>query len=176
MLAESASRTKKGGQDLIGGLDVKVNRNYYGRQTESFEAEIDLPFLDTGKLGINDPFPGVFIRAPVVEKILPQVTGEQLDDACLKDTVIAPAREKEKQTGEKNRNSVQVLAKLPGRSQVLKNKFDMLGLENESGDIIAVQQQNVLGTTFHPELTEDARIHVWWLRKVKETVLTTTKE
>ena len=176
MLAESASRTKRGGQDLIGGLDVKVNRNYYGRQTESFEAEINLPFLDAGKLGTNDPFPGVFIRAPVVEKILPQVSGEQLNEACLKDTVIAPARETEKRTVEKSGNLVQVLAKLPGRSQLLKNKFDMLGLENESGDIIAVQQQNVFGTSFHPELTEDARIHVWWLRKVKETVLTTTKE
>ena len=152
-----------------------MNRNYFGRQTESFEAEIDLPFLDAGKLGSNAPFPGVFIRAPVVEKILPPVTGEQLSEAQLKDTVVAPARETGKQTGEKARNIVEVLARLPGRSQLLKDKFGMLGLEDESGDIIAVQQQNVVGTSFHPELTQDVRFHEWWLRQVKETVATTTQ-
>ena len=172
MLAESATRTKKGGQDLIGGLDVRVNRNYFGRQTESFQAEIDLPFLDAGKLGINEPFPGVFIRAPVVEKILPRTSGEQLGEACIKDTVVAPARE----TGEQNQHVVEILGRLPGRSQLLKDKFGMLGLESELGDIIAVQQQNVFGTSFHPELTQDVRVHIWWLKQVKETVATMTEK
>jgi 5'-phosphate synthase pdxT subunit len=45
LLAESANRTKKGGQDLIGGLDVRVNRNHFGRQQESFQANLNLTFL-----------------------------------------------------------------------------------------------------------------------------------
>src|SRR6195952_318650 len=73
LLSESANRTKKGGQDLIGGLDVRVNRNHFGRQVESFQADLDLPFLGTHGTVSTDPFPGVFIRAPVVEKILPNV-------------------------------------------------------------------------------------------------------
>ncbi len=70
MLAESASATKKGGQDLIGGLDIKVHRNSYGRQTDSFVADLDLPFLRPADLESDGeaaaPFRGVFIRAPVV--------------------------------------------------------------------------------------------------------------
>ena len=149
-----------------------MNRNYFGRQTESFEAEINLPFLDTGELGLNEPFPGVFIRAPVVEKILPQAAGEQLGEARLEDTVIAPARE----TREQIQKAVEVLGRLPGRGQLLKDKFGMLGLDNELGDIIAVRQHNVFGTSFHPELTQDVRVHLWWLKQVQETVATMKKK
>ena len=35
-----------------------------------------------------------------------------------------------------------------------------------AGDIVAVRQGNVFGTSFHPELTKDQRIHVWWLGEV----------
>jgi 5'-phosphate synthase pdxT subunit len=45
----------------LGLLDVSVRRNGYGRQVDSFEAPIDVAGLD-GK-----PFPGVFIRSPLVE-------------------------------------------------------------------------------------------------------------
>ena len=37
LLAEHAVGQKQGGQPLIGGLDVTVNRNYFGRQNQSFE-------------------------------------------------------------------------------------------------------------------------------------------
>ena len=167
LLAESATRTKKGGQDLIGGLDVRVNRNYFGRQTESFEAEIDLPFLhSTGKADGDVPFPGVFIRAPVVEKLLPPAAGEQLSETLLRDTIVAPARD----ASDRDLDNVEVMARLPGRSRMLEEKFAMLGLNDEIGDIVAVRQRNVFGTSFHPELTEDARIHVWWLEQVREAV------
>ena len=36
LLAEHATGQKQGGQPLLGGLDITVNRNYFGRQTESF--------------------------------------------------------------------------------------------------------------------------------------------
>ena len=43
----------------------------------------------------------------------------------------------------------------------------MLG---EDGDIVAVRQGNVFGTSFHPELTGDERIHAWWLGEVVKAV------
>jgi len=51
----------------LGVLDVTVRRNGYGRQRESFETALAVPMLADG------PFPGVFIRAPVVERIGPGV-------------------------------------------------------------------------------------------------------
>lgn len=169
LLAESANRTKKGGQELIGGLDVRVNRNYFGRQTESFEAELALPFLGTND-GNGDikPFNGIFIRAPVVEKILPVVQGEQADEKATNETVIAPSRSPEDEMREQVLRPVEVMATLPGRSRILGDRVAAMGLEDAAGDIIAVRQGNVFGTSFHPELTQDARIHVWWLQQVKD--------
>ncbi|KAL8978351.1 MAG: hypothetical protein Q9205_006038 [Flavoplaca limonia] len=163
LLAESANRIKKGGQDLIGGLDVRVNRNYFGRQTESFEADLDLPFLTPESSLGHEPFRGIFIRAPVVEKILPPVSGEQGDEADREETVIAPAKDS---THGRGSWPVEVMATLPGRTKRLVEKVEASGLDEETGDIIAVCQRNVFGTSFHPELTADARIHMWWLRKV----------
>jgi 5'-phosphate synthase pdxT subunit len=45
-------------QPLLGLMDINVKRNNYGRQKDSFEAEIDI---------FNEKFPGVFIRAPSLE-------------------------------------------------------------------------------------------------------------
>jgi 5'-phosphate synthase pdxT subunit len=60
-----ASRISDGieGQRGLGALDITVRRNGYGRQLESFEDEV----LIDGEGGEPAPFPGVFIRAPVVE-------------------------------------------------------------------------------------------------------------
>ncbi|MGZ4426589.1 MAG: pyridoxal 5'-phosphate synthase glutaminase subunit PdxT [Nocardioidaceae bacterium] len=55
------------GQETIGGLDVVVRRNAFGRQVDSFEADLDVE-------GFNDPFHAMFIRAPWVEKV-----GQQVD-------------------------------------------------------------------------------------------------
>ena len=172
LLAESANRTKKGGQELIGGLDVRVNRNHFGRQTESFEAELALPFLKGEAVGKERrPFNGIFIRAPIVEKLLPVTEGAQIGEAVVDETVIAPSRNP---VGGQEKGQVlqpvEVMATLPGRSRTLREKLAAMDLNDESGDIVAVKQGNVFGTSFHPELTEDARIHVWWLRQVKEAL------
>ena len=173
LLAESANRTKKGGQDLIGGLDIRVNRNHFGRQVESFEANLDLPFLGAvgdGRLGVdNVSFKAIFIRAPVVEKILPIVAGEQTGEAAVDGTVIAPSRAPvddaaKMATGQ----DVEIMATLQERSAALPNKVPSVHTEEKVGDIIAVRQGNCFGTSFHPELTGDARIHVWWLEQVKK--------
>jgi len=49
-------------QTSLAAVDIDVRRNAFGRQRESFEAALDVVDLDGG------PFPGVFIRAPVVER------------------------------------------------------------------------------------------------------------
>jgi 5'-phosphate synthase pdxT subunit len=95
-----AGAVTEGDQPLIGALDVVVRRNAFGRQNESFEADLEVS-------GLDRPFHAVFIRAPWVEK----VGGE-----------------------------VEVLAQVDDHP-------------------VMVRQGNILATSFHPELTGDARIH-----------------
>ena len=59
-------------QAPLGVLDVTVRRNGYGRQRESFEADLEIAELEANGLG-GDSFAGVFIRAPVVERVGPGV-------------------------------------------------------------------------------------------------------
>jgi len=97
------------GQPRLGLMDIKVKRNAFGRQRESFETEID---FDT----FGHPLVGVFIRAPVIE--------EAADD-------------------------VKVLAKMP------------------EGTIAAIQG-NLLTTSFHPELTDDLRVHEYFVEMCRK--------
>jgi 5'-phosphate synthase pdxT subunit len=46
----------------LGVLDVSVDRNAFGRQADSFEAPLDVD-------GLDEPFPAVFIRAPVIDEV-----------------------------------------------------------------------------------------------------------
>ena len=66
------------GQETIGGLDVAVRRNAFGRQVDSFEADLDVAFdvtfdVDSDVAPVQRPFRAVFIRAPWVEKVGAQV-------------------------------------------------------------------------------------------------------
>ena len=88
----------------LGGLDIEVVRNAYGRQLQSCETEIPVGFD-------GPPFHGVFIRAPIVTWQGPEVE------------VIATYQEK----------------------------------------IVGVRQGNLIGTSFHPELTPDISLHEWFL-------------
>ncbi|MFM8349547.1 MAG: pyridoxal 5'-phosphate synthase glutaminase subunit PdxT [Actinomycetales bacterium] len=99
----------KPGQQTIGGLDVTVRRNAFGRQVDSFETDLSMPVLG------SEPFHAVFIRAPHVERVGP---------------------------------SVEVLAELPG-------------------SIVAVRQDQILATAFHPELTEDDRVHALFVEMTR---------
>uniref|UniRef100_A0A1I8HL69 glutaminase n=1 Tax=Macrostomum lignano TaxID=282301 RepID=A0A1I8HL69_9PLAT len=99
----------------IQGLAVTTDRNFYGRQRESFECQIELkPVEDISDC--NEYFPGVFIRAP---KIL---------------SIDKP-------------ESVRVLATV--------NSYP-----------VAVAQDRILACSFHPELTEDPRLHLVLLKMV----------
>lgn len=175
MLSEEASAAKQGGQELIGGLDVRVHRNHFGRQNESFIGKLDLGFLrrnqkkddggtsaaaNGGDESSSSPFEAVFIRAPVVDKLLTANVVDHDAEATPQD----PAQQKQTSSA-----PVEVLAILPGRHA--SNKAAAAGelgpvSPEGAGDIIALRQGNVFGTSFHPELTDDVRIHVWWLEQI----------
>jgi 5'-phosphate synthase pdxT subunit len=51
-----------GGESCLGLIDITVRRNAYGRQVDSFEADLDVR-------GVQHPVRGVFIRAPWIEEV-----------------------------------------------------------------------------------------------------------
>lgn len=174
LLAESANRTKKGGQELIGGIDVRVNRNHFGRQSESFQADLNLEFLrpDAAEKIPVPPFRSVFIRAPVVEKVLPHENGIQVEESHRDDTIVAPSRcPATSAAAEQVKTDVEILARLPtSTSETTSGEATQASAQESEGNIIAVRQGNVFGTSFHPELTGDSRIHRWWLQQVVSAV------
>jgi 5'-phosphate synthase pdxT subunit len=101
----------------IGGLDVTVRRNAFGRQVESFEEDLAFDGIDDG------PVHAVFIRAPWVEEI-----GED----------VVP------------------LARISDGAA--------------AGKIVAVRHGPLLATSFHPELTGDARIHQLFVQMVRGAI------
>ncbi|MFT3662531.1 MAG: pyridoxal 5'-phosphate synthase glutaminase subunit PdxT [Gordonia sp. (in: high G+C Gram-positive bacteria)] len=103
----------------LDALDVTVRRNAFGRQVESFEADLD--FAGITDRPDADPLRAVFIRAPWVESAGPDTT---------------------------------ILATVPGGPA--------------AGRIVAVRQNDVLATSFHPEVTGDLRVHQYFVDMVKE--------
>jgi 5'-phosphate synthase pdxT subunit len=55
-------------QPLLGLMDIKVERNAFGRQVDSFEIDIEVPAL-SGVSEENPPFHAIFIRAPLIESV-----------------------------------------------------------------------------------------------------------
>lgn len=153
LLAQEASATRKdGGQQLIGGLDVRVARNHFGRQTDSFVAALEMPQILGGGLGVDGaaipPFDCVFIRAPIVEAInisYPSTTATTITNST--DLVQAPPLAVDSP-------KVRVLATLPAE----------LSRSGQPTIVAVAQGTNILGTSFHPELTEDTRLHEWWIK------------
>lgn len=91
----------------LGVMDIAVRRNAYGRQLDSFEADLDVA-------GLDGDFRAVFIRAPVIEE-----TGAD----------------------------VEVLAEVDGHP-------------------VLVRQGTMLASTFHPEMTPDARLHEMFVQLI----------
>ena len=82
------SKDARRDQPLLGLMDITVERNAFGRQVESFEADIEVPALkEVDKK--NPPFHVVFIRAPLIEKVV----GEAEPLASLPDGRIVAAQE-----------------------------------------------------------------------------------
>jgi len=78
-----ASRTSDSEVKPLGLIDITVRRNAFGRQRESFETKLSIPVVG------EKPFPGVFIRAPVIE----QANGKVEILARLDDGTIVAARQ-----------------------------------------------------------------------------------
>ncbi|ACX51185.1 SNO glutamine amidotransferase [Ammonifex degensii KC4] len=95
-------------QRTLGLMDITVRRNAFGRQVESFEADLQIPVLG------DKPFRGVFIRAPFVTRV---------------------------------GAGVEVLAEFEGKP-------------------VLVRQGKLLACAFHPELTNDLRLHRYFLEEV----------
>ena len=95
-------------QPLLDIFDIKLERNSFGRQKESFESDISMDSINIPK------FNGVFIRAPSVSDV---------------------------------GSDVEVLSKFNDR-------------------IVAIKKDNVIGTAFHPELTEDTSLHKYFVNLV----------
>jgi 5'-phosphate synthase pdxT subunit len=112
MLAKQASDLEF---PTLEAMDIAVLRNAYGRQVDSFEADIAVR-------GIGPkPFHAVFIRAPVVDRVGPG-------------------------------------------AEVLAMAWDeKLGCETP----VAVRERQYLATSFHPELTDDTRVHAYFLEMVR---------
>ncbi|MCW4683401.1 pyridoxal 5'-phosphate synthase glutaminase subunit PdxT [Bacillus pumilus] len=92
----------------LGLLNVSVARNSFGRQVDSFEADLEVKGLDA-------PFTGVFIRAPHI------ISADE---------------------------SVDIMAEYDGR-------------------IVMAKENNILGCSFHPELTDDHRLTQLFVEMVK---------
>lgn len=97
-------------QPLIGAMDLTVRRNAFGRQLQSFEADLTVPALGAASLR------AVFIRAPAILSVGPDV---------------------------------EVLARLDPET------------------IVAAHQGSLLATTFHPELTDDTRLHRYFVEMAR---------
>jgi 5'-phosphate synthase pdxT subunit len=98
-------------REHLGLVDIEVDRNAYGRQVASFEADLAL-------VGETEPLHGVFIRAPRVRR-----TGA----------------------------NVEILAE-------------------HDGEPVLVRDGRILVASFHPELTEDSRVHELFLDQVREAM------
>lgn len=75
-------------QPLLGLMDIKVERNAFGRQVDSFETNLDVPELKQAT-GTKNPYHAVFIRAPLIES----VAGDAKALASLSDGRIVAAQQ-----------------------------------------------------------------------------------
>lgn len=107
MAKEGDEEVKKTQTELLSLMDMKVVRNAFGRQRESFETQLEIK-------GLARSYRGVFIRAPAIVKVW-------------------------------------------GECKAL-SRFE--------GKIVLAQQKNLIACAFHPELTEDTRIHEILLKMI----------
>src|SRR5258705_1438624 len=75
-------------QPLLGLMDIKVERNAFGRQVDSFETDLDVPELKQAT-GTKNPYHAVFIRAPLIES----ESGDAKSLAALADGRIVAAQQ-----------------------------------------------------------------------------------
>ena len=162
LLSEEANRVKQQGQELIGGLDIRIDRNHFGRQVDSFETHLTMDFLDNDATTAS-PFHCIFIRAPIVAEFLSiEQLSRKLSFGSLADRVQAVKITQSSSESVEVKREVEVLAKLPEELAVGGSS----GAGNAATKVVAVRQGHVFGTSFHPELTDDLRLHQYFLEKI----------
>ncbi len=62
------SKDVRRSQPLLGLMNITVARNAFGRQVDSFEADLDVPVLNRAT-GTQQPYHAVFIRSPIIESV-----------------------------------------------------------------------------------------------------------
>ena len=82
------SKDARRSQPLLGLMDITVVRNAFGRQVDSFEADLDIPVMKQAT-GTTDLFHAVFIRAPIIESV--EADAKIL--ACVNDGRIVAAQQ-----------------------------------------------------------------------------------
>ena len=82
------SKDARRSQPLLGLMNITVARNAFGRQVDSFEADLDVPAMKQAT-GTTAPYHAVFIRAPIIESV--QEEAKVL--ACVEDGRIVAAQE-----------------------------------------------------------------------------------
>jgi len=144
LLSNSILSQKDGGQLKFGGIDVTTCRNYFGRQRQSFESNLELEDEELSKCLSSErndddrKYHGIFIRAPGIVSI-------------------------------ENKKDIKVLATLKSVSNDFKQKLCIERndeQENDAKDVVAVRQGNMMVTSFHPELTNDLRFHKYFVDMV----------
>jgi 5'-phosphate synthase pdxT subunit len=107
LLAKTVDQLDRPGIEV---MDISVRRNAFGRQTDSFEADLNIEGVE------GEPFRAIFIRAPLIDSV-------------------------------------------SGTAQALCKLTD--------GTIVAAREGNLLATSFHPEITNDTRVHEYFLSMIR---------
>lgn len=169
LLARVATGGKRGGQELLGGVDIQVGRNGFGSQVNSFEASISIPAIG------DEPFTGVFIRAPVVEALLPDAgtasmpAGIQVSAAQKSQDGARPPIEILGLLSDDAMPTGPVSAPLAWTANHSRPATPVLGMRPQNdAQIVALRQGNALVTSFHPELTADTRLHAYFVHLAAE--------
>jgi pyridoxal 5'-phosphate synthase pdxT subunit len=145
LLADKVDGQKEGGQMLVGGLNIIASRNYFGAQVKSFEAAmVPPPFQQKEK------------------KKMPYMSSEEES--------IVNSYESEDEIQNKTFNGIFIRAPAilsVGENVEVLNTINVTNKDRENSEVIvAVRQNNILATAFHPELTNDSRWHQYFIEEI----------
>ncbi|GAA5902230.1 putative pyridoxal 5'-phosphate synthase [Sporobolomyces salmoneus] len=145
LLAKEIEGPTSEGWEGLEGIDVRVGRNSYGRQLQSFSHPLQLSFLPAD----SAPLLATFIRAPLLDRILePSPSSPPLEILARIPKELVPT---------------------PQRAQAATGGEARVG---EDSDVVMYKQGGLVASSWHPELNrDDSRVHEWW---VKEVVLGTS--
>ncbi|GAA5997554.1 pyridoxal 5'-phosphate synthase subunit PdxT [Rhodotorula paludigena] len=139
LLAKEIDGPTSEGWEGFDGMDVRVARNQFGRQLQSFSHSVQLPFLPS-----DAPLLATFIRAPILHSVLPPSASSPL----VKPLARVPT------------------SLLPSTKRALSATGGQLTLGPDA-EVVMYRQGDLLACSWHPELNKgETRVHEWWLREM----------